>query len=195
MEQALHLLLAYKYAILLPLALIEGPSVAIVAGVLVSLGYLNFSISYFILIGKDMFVDSVYYFLGRYGEKKNLVARYGHKVGLTEVRFQYFKKLWTNHFLKTMFFSKLAYGVGVPMLISAGLSSIAAKKFFFFAFVIALLQYAGLMALGVYFGDSYMRIASYVKGAEVLLIVVALLVGGYFLISFYLRKRILKEND
>lgn len=193
MEQALQLLLAYKYAILVPLALVEGPSVAIVAGVLVSLGYLNFFISYTILISKDMVVDAIYYFLGRYGEKKNILARHGKKVGLTESRFLYFKKLWDNHFFKTMFFSKLAYGVGVPMLVSAGLANISSKKFFFFAFIIALLQYAGLMVLGVYFGDSYMRIAGYVKGAEILLIVVAILVGAYFLISFALRKKILKE--
>ncbi|MDP3935351.1 MAG: hypothetical protein Q8Q46_04010, partial [Candidatus Giovannonibacteria bacterium] len=114
LETITQLLIQYRYLILFPLAAFEGPIVAFVVGILVAAGYFNPFIAYAILLFGDIIPDSIYYFIGRHGERKTFVARYGAKVGITEERFGVIKKLWHHHGFKTMFVSKLAYGLSTP---------------------------------------------------------------------------------
>src|SRR3989338_9998595 len=114
------LIIQYRYFILFPLAALEGPVVAFAVGFLVSLGYFNPLLSYSILLLGDLIPDSICYYIGRHGERRALISRYGLKIGITEERFAVIKHLWHEHGFKTMFFSKLAYGFSTIFLIAAG---------------------------------------------------------------------------
>ena len=72
---ALHLLMTYRYLILFPLAAVEGPIVALLVGFLISLGYFQFFPAFGIMILGDLIPDSFYYYLGRFGNKKNLIEK------------------------------------------------------------------------------------------------------------------------
>ena len=199
LETATQLLIHYRYLLLFPLAAFEGPIIAFVVGILTAAGYFNPFIAYTILLFGDIIPDSIYYFICRHGERKTFVARYGAKVGITEERFDIIKKLWHRHGFKTMFISKLAYGLSTPFLVAAGFAGITARKFYEYVLPVTIIQYAILMALGFYFGNSYVLITKYIENAQLIIAAAfIILLIGYYIFAYYLKTRILankKENN
>lgn len=193
-EAIIQLILHYRYLILFPLACIEGPVVALVVGFLVSLGYFNFFAAYLLLVIGDVLPDMLYYFLGRYGKRRSLVARYGKKVGITHERLATLGRLWGKHPGTTMFTSKLAYGLSTPLLVSAGLVGLSPKLFFTYSLLMSFAQYAVLLTLGFYFGNAYTIIAHTFEGIGLVITVFILAAGAYYFLTGYMRKRLLQEE-
>ena len=182
--------MTYRYAVLFPLALFEGPLVSLAVGFMVSLGYFNFLLAYAILLLGDLIPDTLYYAIGRFGNKRELIERHGRSMPLLSRHFPLLEKLWHEHGRKTMFLSKLAYGLSTPLLISAGLVNLSFKKFFSYAFPITLFQYAIIMAIGYFLGYSYERAVNYITDVGLLLAVVILLGAGYVFVRRYARRQI-----
>ncbi|MDP3771762.1 MAG: hypothetical protein Q8Q94_00085 [bacterium] len=194
MPDLLALVIQYRYAILFPLAFFEGPIVSFVIGMLIARGYFNVPLAYTILILGDLIPDTAYYLLGRYGERKTLISRYAAKIGIKENHFGAIRKLWHNHPGKTMFFSKLAYGLSTPFLVFAGVVGMPVKKFISYALPVTLIQYALLMALGYYFGGSFNIIAQSFKDIQIIIVAIIALAFGYYLLQCYMRKKLLQEE-
>jgi membrane protein DedA with SNARE-associated domain len=191
MDQALALILQFKYLILFPLAAFEGPVVSLIAGFLVYTGQLNPYIAFVVLILGDVIPDSVYYFIGRFGNAKNLHS----KVRVISNNFKRIETMWSEHGKKTMFLGKLAYGLSHFFLISAGLVKMPFRKFVAYAVLVTFFQFGILMALGYYLGGSYQAIASRIKGAEILIGALAVLIFvGYFTLSKRIKEWVLKTN-
>lgn len=194
LDAVIPLVVEYRYWILFPLACFEGPLVSIIIGFLAAGGYFNPFLAYAILVLGDMVPDTGYYFVGRWGHKASFIARYASKVGITEVRFAVIDRLWHKHPGKTMWTSKLAYGLSTPFLVSAGLTGMPLGKFLWYAVPITLVQYALLMAIGYFFGSSYALVSKAFSGIEI--VIAALVVGGglYYLLTRFMRSRLLKEE-
>ena len=98
-----------------------------------------------------------------------------------------------------MFFSKLAYGLSTPFLVAAGFAGIPTRKFYEYAVSVTIAQYAILMALGFYFGNSYALIEQYLQNAQLIIAAAfIILLAGYYLFAYYLKNRLLadkKENN
>lgn len=189
------LIIKYKYLVLFPAAFFEGPIVAFFAGLLASLGYLNIPIAYGILLLGDFVPDTIYYFIGRYGENKNFIHKYGSKFGLTTERFNFIKKIWHTHGFKTMFISKLAYGMSTGFLIAAGLAKIPVKKFYKYTIPVTVIEYGLLMILGYYFGNSYSLVSNYVKGTQIAFAIFTILfIVGYCFFVRYMKRQLIKEE-
>ena len=189
MEQLVLLLTKYGYFILFPLAAIEGPIVSLVVGFLIYLGYLKFLPAYAILLLGDLIPDTIYYYIGRFGSERKMMEKYGSRLNLIE-------KLWLEHGKKTMFLSKLAYGLSIPFLLSAGLVKMPFKKFISYAFPVTLFQYGVIMAIGYFLGHSYQLAERYVQYAYVIVAVVLILfIVGYVFIVKYARKQIEKMEQ
>jgi len=189
-----HLLIAYRYWLLFPLACIEGPLVALVAGVLIALGYFNPLLAYVILLFGDLIPDTIYYFIGRYGGWKSLIKRYGSKIGITDEHTEKVSILWKTHGVRTMWMGKLSYGLSIPFLISAGLVGMPLKRFLQYAIPVTLFQYGVLMALGYYLGNFYALIAESVFGLELLIAGVALAFAGYYIFTVFMKKKVQREQ-
>lgn len=190
-----QLIVEYRYWILVPLAFLEGPIVAFSAGFLASLGYFNPFAVLGVLIGKDILLDAFFYYLGRWGNRGELIKRYSRKVGVTAEHWDIVDRLWDQHPWKTMFLSKVAYGLSYPFLVSAGLTNISYKRFWFYAIQISLLQYGLLMVLGYYFGNSYGFVAATFNGIQILLVILAGLSVLYYGFTLFMRRRMLHEQD
>ncbi len=192
----LKYLSAYGYIALVPLAMLEGPIIALVAGFMVYLGVFSFIPAYLIMLLGDFVPDSAYYAIGYYGKKDKLITKYDTKSKLISRHFGYIEKLWHGHTMKTMFVSKLAYGFSIPLLVTAGLVRLPYKKFIWQALIVTLFQYGLLMTIGYFLGQSYMSAAPYVKNIEIIIAVVAVLVIVlYFLIQRYFGKKISKIEE
>lgn len=146
-------LLAYRYLVLFPIAVIEGPIIAIVAGSLAANDQLNFFAAYLIIVAGDLVGDSLYYILGRFGRNKALHIA-GHRIGLAK---EYTKKVdqhFEKHAGKTLFFGKLAFSLEIPVIASAGIAHYPYINFVKYMAAGALPKTLGLMLIGYFFGFS-----------------------------------------
>jgi membrane protein DedA with SNARE-associated domain len=147
-------LITYRYWILVPLSLVEGPTVAFVTGTLASLGYFNPFVVYGVFIVKDFVVDGAYYYVGRFASQTSSVARLFTKARVTAAEIDHARLLWDRHGWRTMFVAKLSWGLSPAFLALAGLVAVPAAIFFRYAVGIAIVQYGVLLALGYYFGHA-----------------------------------------
>ena len=85
LEQIILLLTTYKYLLLFPIVVFEGPIITVIAGFLSSLGYLNIFIAYGVVVVGDIAGDIMYYALGYYGRDR-FVNRWGRFLGITSER-------------------------------------------------------------------------------------------------------------
>ncbi|MDP3934910.1 MAG: hypothetical protein Q8Q46_01670, partial [Candidatus Giovannonibacteria bacterium] len=81
----------------------------------------------------------------------------------------------------------------------AGFAGIPARKFYEYAIPVTIAQYAILMALGFYFGNSYALITQYIQNAQLIIAAAfIILIAGYYAFAYYLKKKLLankKENN
>jgi membrane protein DedA with SNARE-associated domain len=190
------LLVQYRYLILFPLAAIEGPIISLAVGFLIYLGFFSVVPAYILLVFGDLIPDTIYYYLGRYGNKKRILDKYIERSDRLAHNMNLLEKLWHDHGKKTMFFSKLAYGLSTPFLISAGLVKMPYKKFVSYALPVTLLQYAVLLTIGYYLGYSYASAARYVEDAGLIIAAAfVVFVGLFFAFQKYARHEIEKLEE
>lgn len=192
MVPAISLILQFKYLILIPLAAIEGPMIALVAGFLVSTGTLDPFLAFGILLLGDIIPDSIYYAIGRYGNQRKAQE----KIRLIANNYDTLVKLWHRHPAKTMFLGKLAYGLSQFFLISAGLVKMPYKKFMSYALPVTFVQFGALMIIGYYLGGSYEIISRYVRDAGIVIAIFAIVFFTiYIALAKYARKKVLEINE
>lgn len=162
----------YGYYFLFPIAILEGPIISILGGFLVSVGKLNFIIVYLIVILGDIIGDTMYYVLGRWGEKH--IRKYGIHVGITEARIEKTKNYFHENHKKAVVISKVAHGIGMAGLVVAGILKIPYKKYIRTCFYITSAQALILLTLGVLFGHAYATIEKYLNAYVGLVSVVVL---------------------
>ena len=124
----LNLILTYRYFILFPLACIEGPILALVVGFLVKLGYFNIIPAFLLMFFGDLIPDIIYYFIGRFSNRRKFSEKQPSRFKFVNEQFSAIEKLWHHHSWKTMFLSKIAYGLSTPLLICAGFVKMPFKK-------------------------------------------------------------------
>ena len=76
MDHIIYLLNEYKYMILFPLAIVEGPILAVIAGFLCMRGILNIWLVLPVIVLADMVSDSACFFLGRKGISAQIKKHY-----------------------------------------------------------------------------------------------------------------------
>ena len=149
-------LLAYRYIILFPLVIIEGPLVTILAGFLASLGQFNLLICYPLIVVGDVIGDVLMYAQGRWGGKP-AVERWGHYFGLKPEIIGRLEEHFKNHPGKTLIVGKISHFFGGPVLIAAGMARLKFSKFLWFNVLGTLPKSLVLLLVGFYFGEAYAK--------------------------------------
>jgi membrane protein DedA with SNARE-associated domain len=191
-DQVAHILIEYRYWILIPISLIEGPIVAFVAGTLASLGYFNILALTIYFIVRDVTLDSGYYALGYFGSQTRLAKRVMGRIGVDQELLRDVKSQWEQHAGRTMLLGKLSYGIASSFIVIAGTVNMSLLKFYGYGVQVAILQYVTLLSLGYYFGSSLggsssniIEIPQYLIGG------VSIVAVAYFIFSRMMRKRVL----
>ena len=187
MEHAFELLITYKYFILFPLAIVEGPLITVIAGFLCSIGLLNPFIAYFIIIVADIIGDSLFYALGRWG-RSAFLERVSRWLGLTPRRLVRIKTYMGANSFKTLALSKVILGIGVAGLYLAGRSKIAYTRFFSVCALTSLVQCGAYLLIGWFFGAFYQKISQYLDYFASLAIVIGLAFFLFFVIKSKINK-------
>ena len=190
------LILQYRYWILIPLTFIEGPLVAFVAGTLASLGYFNIYLLALLFFVRDVGLDGVYYAVGHYGGRTVFVQRMFVKIGITPDHLEQVRLLWEKRPGMTMFIGKLSYGIAAAFVVVAGTVRMPLLKFFKYGIIVAVLQYGTLLILGYYLGASLGgNIVQIISNMQYVIAFVAIVISGYYILSWYMRKKFFKEGQ
>lgn len=184
LDQILQLLLIYKYLIIFPIAVLEGPGLSILVGVLIARNVLNPFLSYGLLILGDMIGDTIYYCLGRFGGHP-ILKKWGHLINVTE----YHLSKLEHHFhfkapAKTLILGK-TQPWGAAVLFAAGTAKMDYLKFLAINTSTTLPKTLVLVLLGYFFNHAYVLLDSYLRYAGVTLTIIAI----PFIVYFFLRRR------
>ena len=188
MDLILYLLTTYKYHLLFPLAIVEGPILSVISGFLSSTGFLNTFLTYIIIVAGDVVGDTLYYLLGRLGNRPILI-KITRWVGITTERSEKIKIYIENNPYKTISLSKIILGVGVTGLFLAGKSRYPFIKFFLICLCTSMLVCGGYFLLGFFFGKAYAQINNYLNYFSSLSLVTAVGIVIYLGIRARLKRK------
>lgn len=191
-NQIFGLLYTYSYLVLFPLVVIEGPVVTIIAGFLVSLGFMDFIPAYMTVVAGDIAGDMIYYSAGRWW----LNRTYKGVLKFFNINLKFVQKL-EGAIKKNkgpfLFFGKLSHAIGGVILFAAGSAGIPVRDFLEFNFFATLPKSLILLAVGYYFGNTVNNFRNALDYSVLGLFVLTLvLVGLYFGITYISNKYINK---
>lgn len=175
----LELLLTYKYIILMPLAIIEGPIVAVICGFLITLKVLNPFWVYIILVAGDIVGDGGIYYIGYKGKRFLKYFR------ITDEKLEKAKTYFRDNHKKAIIMSKLVHGIGFTGLIAAGASHVPYKRYFKTCALISVVQSAVMILIGVLFGHAYVQIGKYLNYYAAIISVIVLIILLFVFIRKY----------
>lgn len=168
------LLLTYKYIILIPLAIIEGPIVTVICGFLVTLGFFNPFVVYVVMVLGDIAGDGIIYYIGYSGK------RFLKYFKITEEKLEKAKQYFKENHKKAIIMSKLVHGIGFTGLVAAGATHVPYKRYLKTCTIISVVQSFIMLMIGILFGHAYAQVGKYLNyyaaGVSVLVLVILLFV-------------------
>ena len=186
-------LTAYRYLILFPIAVIEGPVVTILAGFLASLGQMNLWICYPLVVVADVIGDIFMYAQGRWGGKP-IVEKWGRFFGIKPTLITRIEEHFKKHPGKTLVLGKISHFFGGPILIAAGMARMPLSAFIWFNVLGTMPKSLILLLVGFYFGAAYTTLDHFFKFASwVALVLLVLCLVAYLTIA-KLGKKYLEEK-
>ena len=146
----------YRYTILYPLAIIEGPVLMLFCGILVRLGFFAFWPTYLLLMAGDLTGDIVWYAVGQHGARP-LIEKYGRFLNINDQELENLEKLFQKNHMKILFISKITMGFGFALatLIAAGAAKVPFKKYIAANFAGQFVWTAVLLGVGFFFGNFF----------------------------------------
>jgi membrane protein DedA with SNARE-associated domain len=190
-----QLILQYRYWILIPLSFIEGPVVAFIAGTLASVGFFDMYFLSALFFVRDVGLDGVYYAIGYFGGHTPFAERMLARIGITDDHLEKVRVLWKKRPFTTMFIGKLSYGIASAFIVVAGVVKMPLSVFFKYGIIVAILEYGTLLFAGYFLGASLGGTATKViSNVQYAIAAVALAISAYYLLSWYMRGKLLKED-
>lgn len=176
MAELIALLETYRYLILLPLTIIEGPLVTVAAGFLITLDIFDFFPVLAIVILGDAIGDSFYYFVGR-SLGTPFLRRFGSRFWLSEEKLAQAREFFSRNQVKALAILKFTHGLGFSGLLAAGALRLPYGRFWLTCFGISAIKSLLLLLLAELAGVAYLELSRWLSyfGAATLFIGLALL--------------------
>jgi membrane protein DedA with SNARE-associated domain len=190
--QFLHL---HGYWMMLPLMVIEGPIVTLIAAMLASLGAFNVWIVLVLSILGDMIGDVILYGAGYYFGM-GFVRNIGKYIGITEKLVLRMEKYFQRHGGKTIFAVKSTTGLCWAAFTAAGIVKMDFKKFIKNSFYGGVVWSSFLVAMGYFYGYLWREIHNYIKWIGWVVAIVAIIT--FLIIVIYKNRqarKLLRENN
>ncbi len=186
--EALAFLEYYKYWIVFPIAVFEGPIIIIISGFLVYLGVLKLYIVYPLLVLADTIGDSALHFVGKYWRRSPRIKKFANYFGYTDSSEEFLVKHFEKHKAKTFLIGKFSHGLGRSVIIAGGIAGVRYMEFLFYSIVGTVMKTILLMTVGYYVGSSYQKIDGYLQIVSFTVISLAILFVVYKFSNKYIRK-------
>ena len=193
MADALYqFILNLKYPAIFLGAFIEGPTVALIVGVLVKLKVINLGIGFLLHVIGDFSADFMYYGIGLVGGRKFLhkIASF-FRFSLEEMEQIKFKV--TKHSWKLILIGKITHFLGLPVLIGVGLAHYSWYKFGVINLLATLIKSAILIIIGYFWGHLWRNVDSTLSYLTMIALFIILIQILYFIIRIITLVTLIKE--
>jgi len=174
-----------KYLALFPASVIAQPATALLAGVLIRVGYLEFLPSFVYIVAGALFGDIAWYVIG-YFFGNRFAHRYGRFFGITKEHVDSVSGIFHRYDSRILVVSKVTNGFGLSIvtLFTAGLSRIPLWRFVVFNVIGEALWTGMLIGIGVFFSHLYVIVNNAlgrvsIIGMFVLLVIIFIAIGRY----------------
>jgi membrane protein DedA with SNARE-associated domain len=181
-------LIEHGSALLLPLAVIEGPIVSIVAGFLSARGYFDWRLALGLLVCGDLIGDLTYYLAGRTSVRP--LRMLGRHFGLRSAPSPELRSKLASNATKMLFIGKWTHSIGFLVLIGSGMLRLPLPRFMLINLVATLPKSALLFGIG-FFGARYIPLFE----QHMLLTTILLCVAGGTAILVVVRRAGLVRAD
>lgn len=183
----------YKYILIFPIIVLEGPIITVICGFLVYLGHLNGPATYLMLVTGDLIGDILHWLLGRYFKYKPWFKKVAGIFGFDAKKEKVLEEHFRKHPGKTVLFAKVSHGVGGFIQTVAGIAKVDFWVFTKYSFIGTIPKSLILFFIGYYLGNSYLKIDKYLDYSAYFVISAVLLVGIYFIIKKYISRKLITE--
>jgi membrane protein DedA with SNARE-associated domain len=176
----------YGYFAMLPLMIVEGPVVTIIAAMLASLGAFAWPVVLFFSVLGDLLGDVLLYGAGRkWG--MGFVHGPGKYLGISEELVLKMEKYFQKHGGKTIFAVKSTTGLCWATFATAGIVKMDFRKFLQYSLLGGIVWSGFLVAMGYFYGYLWRSIKQYLSWIGVIIFVVAAL--SFVGITLYKKKQ------
>lgn len=154
-----ELLLQYKYAIMVPLALFLQPFVGMTAGLLARLGYMDVWVVWAVLLFTALAGDVGWYWVG-YHWGEGFARRFGRFVSITSEHVEGVKKIFHKYHAPILLISKVTNGFGLAIvtLFTAGLTRVPFWRYMVLNLIGESIWAGMIVSVGYFFGEAYLRV-------------------------------------
>jgi len=184
----------YKYLLIFPIVVFEGPIVTVISGFFIYLGLLNAYIVYALLVAGDLTGDVLHYIIGRYWQKSVWIKRHGSWFGYDENSEEFLENHFRKHKIKTLIAAKFFHGMGTAIQITAGIAKVNFFQYLWLNLIITILKTSALLFLGYYLGGSYIKIDGYLNIIACVAISIIVVVLSFAISSKLARKYLIKSE-
>jgi membrane protein DedA with SNARE-associated domain len=147
------ILIAQGGASILPLAIVEGPLVSIVAGFLVARGDFHWYWVLFLLICGDTIGDVIYYGIGRGGGRP--LAGLARLAGSRRAFSPEIQQRLKENATRMLFIGKWTHSIGGVVLVGSGMLRVPLARFVLANLIATIPKSAILLAAGYFAGQNY----------------------------------------
>ncbi len=158
---------AHGIALILPLAAIEGPVVAIVTGILSAQGYFRWYWSLCLLVSADLIGDVAYYWIGRTG--RTAITGIGRRLGVSQVSNPTLRHGLTHNATKMWLIGKWTHSIGCLVLIGSGVLRLPLARFILVNLLASIPKCAALFGFGYFASDYYALFEHHLIGGTIVL--------------------------
>ncbi len=186
------LLLTYWVVILFPLAVLEWPLVTLISGFLVWIGFFNFSLTLLILLIADVLTDIWYYRLGTRVHHVKRAQQYLVTWAFLQRNLSLMSRLRSRRAFVTMFFGKWAYGISLPIIMSAGMCKMGLSRFLIYSIPVSIIQTGWLFLIGFVLWNGYHAIDGYIQYPSIVVTIWLIII---VVVYYYMTKIFANEFD
>jgi len=189
-ETILGYLVTYRYFLIVPITIVEGPIIMVLCGFLLRFGTFDLIPLYATLMVSDLIGDVIWYCIGRFWGLP-FVKKFGKFFSITEKTLEKATALFHKHHNKILFISKITMGFGFALvtLVTAGIAKVPFKKYLAFNVAGQLIWTAALLGVGYFFGNIYTSINKGFRDIALVALAIIVIIAIYGF-GKYISKRI-----
>jgi len=165
-----QLIETYGLVLLVPLSIIEGPIVTVIASYAARLGYMNIYAVFVVCVLGDLIGDGALYCIGRTGGRW-VPPQSRRWLGIDRARTVKLVHHFRGQGGRTLILGKITHSAGFLVLLAAGAAKMPFGKFMLFNTVGTLPKTAFFCVIGYTIGHAYASIDGYIGKVSVILLI------------------------
>jgi membrane-associated protein len=184
LETIPRLIQTHGLVLLMPLSILEGPIVTVIASYAARLGYLNIYAVFVVCVMGDLIGDSALYCIGRTGGRW-MPAKLRRRLRMDGAQTAKLAQHFRAQGGRTLVFGKITHSAGFLVLLAAGAAEMPFGRFVLFNTLATLPKTAFFCVIGYTIGHAYASIDGYI-GKVSAIIFIAIVVAA---IGWWMHKR------